>query len=160
MIKGQAAFHAADYSKAVHQFRHAAVDDPQNPRLLLLLSQSLLATGRFDEAAGAAQAAMRHLPKDQWGSVVTRYAELYGRPEDYTSHLRSLEAAIRERPKDPALRFLIAYHYSYLGFRKEALEQLDRVAIELPRDEIARDLRKLTRDALTRTVQARVTEQQ
>jgi tetratricopeptide (TPR) repeat protein len=148
--RGEAAFRAGDYAKARYEWRHAAVDDPQNPRLLLLLSQALFASGHFDEAAGAAQAGMRQLPKEAWGGVIVRYGDLYGRPEDYTAQLRALEKAIQEKPKDPALRFLAGYHYAYLGFRKEAVDQLDRALKVSPRDELAKELRKATVDSLAK----------
>ncbi|MBS0263839.1 MAG: tetratricopeptide repeat protein [Planctomycetes bacterium] len=140
--RAETAFHNGEYAVAVQAFRHAAVDDPQNALITLLLGQALFATGQFDEAAGATQAALRQLAREQWGVTVTHYAELYGKPADYTDQLHSLESAIRKHPDDPALRFLAGYHYAYLGFTTEAIDQLN-VALKLaPRDEISRQLRQ------------------
>lgn len=139
--KGEAAFRAGDYKGAVYAWRHAVIDDPQNPLVLMLLGQALFATGHFDEAAGATQGAMQMLPKEHWGVVVKNFRELYGNTLDYTTHLRALEQAEAEKPKDPALRFLAGFHYAYLGYPKESIDQLDKGLKIAPRDEMARQLR-------------------
>jgi len=139
--RGEAAFRAGKYDDAVYAFRHAVVDAPQNAVLLLQLSQALFATGKYEEAAGATQAAMRMLPKEEWGAIVSRYPEVYGKSQDYTQQLKSLEKALKHKPKDPALRFLAGYHYGYLGFLKPSIEQLDKVIEIEPRDEMAKKLR-------------------
>jgi tetratricopeptide (TPR) repeat protein len=148
--RGEAAFKAADYREAAYALRHAAVDDPRNGVLTMLLGQALFATGEFDEAAGATQAAMRLLPKAEWGIVVSHYQDIYGNSQDYTTQLRSLEKAMEEKPGNPALRFLAGFHYAYLGFQKQALEQLEKGLKLAPRDEIARQLRDETRSRLVK----------
>ena len=90
----------------------------------MLLGQALFATGKFDEAAGATQAAMHSLPKDKWGVVVGNYKELYGNTQDYTDQLRALEKAVKDKPDNPALRFLLGFHYAYLGYPQQAVDQL------------------------------------
>ena len=59
--------------------------------------------------------AMKDLPQEKWGSVVTNYTQLYGKTQDYTDQLRALEKARNEKPQDPAARFLLGDHYYYLG---------------------------------------------
>ena len=140
--QGKASFKKGDYAKAMYSFRHAVVDNPQDPKLLLLLAQSLFANGKFDEAAGATQAALHQLPKEEWGSVIAHYRQLYGRAEDYTAQLRVLEKAVNDKPEDPALRFLSGYHFAYLGFHKQAIDQLDRGLKLVPGDEMAKALRE------------------
>jgi Tfp pilus assembly protein PilF len=139
--KGEAEFRAGDYDAAVYALRHAAVDDPNNAVVTLLLGQALFATGKFDEAAGATQAAMRQLTKERWGVVISHYTELYRDTKDYTQQLRALERAMKEKPDEPALRFLAGFHYAYLGFTQQAVEQLERALKLAPRDEMARQLR-------------------
>lgn len=138
--RGTSAFKAGNYDRAAWSWRHAIVDDPQNPILVLRLSQALFAQGKYNEAAGAVQAAMRLLPKSEWGAVVIRYRSMYGKTTDYTLQLRALEKAIANKPNEPALRFLAAYHFGYLGFVKQSIEQLDHVIQYEPRDELARQL--------------------
>ena len=138
--RGETAFKKGDYQGAVYAWRHAIVDDPQNAVLVLLLSQGLFATGHYEEAAGATQAAMRILPKEHWGAVINRYHDLYGNQQDYTKQLRALEKAVSAKPNDAGLRFLAGYHYGYLGFYKQSMEQLERVMQIEPRDEVAKQL--------------------
>ena len=107
----------------------------------MLLGHALFASGQFDEAAGATQAAMHVLPKDQWGVVVTNFRELYGNTLDYTTQLRALETAVAEKPTNAALRFLAGFHYAYLGHPQLAIDQLDKGLKVEPRDEMAKQLR-------------------
>jgi tetratricopeptide (TPR) repeat protein len=138
---GETAFRAGDYQGAVYAWRHAVLDDQQNPVLVMMLGQALFATGQFNEAAGATQAAMHVLPKEHWGVVVTNFRELYGNVPDYTTQLRALETAVAEKPNDPALRFLAGFHYAYLGYPQFAIDQLDKGQKVEPRDEMAKQLR-------------------
>lgn len=139
--KGETDFKARDYKGAVYAWKHAVVDDPMNGVLLMMLSQAFFATGHFDESAGAAQQAMQILPKEEWGVVVKNYKELYTNVQDFTDQLRALEKAVKEKPKDPGLRFLAGFQYAYLGYPKEAVDQLDKGLKLAPRDEMARKLR-------------------
>jgi tetratricopeptide (TPR) repeat protein len=139
--RGEIAFSAGNYEAAVYDWRHAVIDDPQNPLVLMLLGQALFATGHYDEAAGATQAAMHLMPKDNWGVVVKNYRELYGNTRDYTTQIRALEAALRKEPNDPAMRFLAGFHYAHLGYPAEAVYQLDKGLLNSPNDEVAKLLR-------------------
>jgi len=139
--KGEASFKSGDYAGAETSWRHAVVDNPQNPVLGLMLGQALLATGKYDEAAGVTQTAMSQLPKDKWNVVVANSRELYGNYQDYTAHIRALESAARTKPNDPAIRFLMGYHYAYLGYPQQAIDQLDKVLSVNPNDTVAKQLR-------------------
>lgn len=46
--KGEASFKAGDYAGAVYAWRHAVIDDPQNPVIAMMLGQALFATGKYD----------------------------------------------------------------------------------------------------------------
>lgn len=139
--KGETQFKARDYKGAVYDWKHAAIDDPMNGVLMMMLSQAFFATGQYDEAAGAAQHGMQLLPKTEWGVVVKNYKELYGNIQDYTDQLRALEKAVKDKPNDPALRFLAGFQYAYLGYPKEAMDQLEKGIKFAPRDEMAKKLR-------------------
>jgi tetratricopeptide (TPR) repeat protein len=139
--KGEASFKSGDYAGAAYSWKHAIVDNSDNPVLGLMLGQALFATGKYEESAGMTQAALNQLPKDKWGVVVQNSRELYGNYQDYTSQLRALEGAARARTNDPALRFLLGYHYAYLGYPQQAVDQLDKVLSLAPGDEIAKQLR-------------------
>ena len=84
---------------------------------------------------------MSQLEKNQWGTVVGNYRELYGKAGDYTVQLRALEAAVKAKSADPAMRFLLGYHYAYLGFPQQAVDQLNQAVTLAPQDEMAKQLR-------------------
>jgi hypothetical protein len=139
--KGENDFKARDYKSAAYAWKHAALDDPGNGVLVMMLAQAFFATGQFDEAAGAVQQGMQLLPREEWGVVVKNYKELYTNVQDFTDQLRALEKAVKEKPKDPGLRFLAGFEYAYLGFPKEAVDQLDKGLKSAPNDQMARKLR-------------------
>jgi tetratricopeptide (TPR) repeat protein len=159
--QGELNFKAGKYQAAARDFRHALVDDPTNAGVLMLLGQTAFAMGQYNEAAGAIELAMKLLPEDKWGSIITDYTQLYGNPEDYTTQLRALEKARNEKRDDPAIRFLLGYDYYYLGHIKEALAELDK-AIQLePKDPFARKLRNLAATKLgLPTIEAPTTKAQ
>ena len=142
---GERAFKEGRYQDAVYNWRHAALDQEQNGALVLLLGQALFASGQYQDAAGATEAGMAQLPPDQWGVVVKNYEDLYSSRQAYTDQLRTLEAARKAKPDDPALRFLLGYHYFYLGYPSEAQQELERAMALQPKDLVAKDLLALTR---------------
>ncbi len=141
--QGEEAFQAGRYQEAVQKWQHALVDNPNNGGLMLLLSQGLYATGQFEPAAGALQLAMQMLPQSQWNTVVANYRELYPNIQNYTDQLRVLEKARTDKPNDPGLRFLLGYHYGYLGYPKEAVTELDKGIAIQPKDQLAVELRNV-----------------
>jgi tetratricopeptide (TPR) repeat protein len=139
--KGETDFKSRDYKGAVYAWKHAVVDDPTNGVLLMMLAQAFFATGQYNDAAGVVQQAMQVLPKEDWGVVVKNYKELYANIQDFTDQLRALEKAVKEKPNDPALRFLAGFQYAYLGYPKEAVDQLDKGLKFAPGDHTAKKLR-------------------
>jgi tetratricopeptide (TPR) repeat protein len=146
--QGEANFKAGKYQAAARDFRHALVDDPTNAGVLMLLGQTAFAMGQYNEAAGATELAMKLLPDDKWGSVITNYTQLYGKAQDYTDQLRAVEKARDQKPEEPAVRFLLGFHYCYLGHTKEALAELDKAIQLQPQDPFARQLRNMTASKL------------
>ncbi len=143
-MQGSRDFDMKHYGPAVENWRHALVEDSRNPRLILLLAQGLFQTGQFDEAAGAVQYALTLTPRKQWSEVVPRFGDLYkDNIFDYSAGLRELEKARTQKSEDPALRFLLGYHYSFLGYSEEAIRELDKLQKLAPKDDVARDLREM-----------------
>lgn len=140
VLEGENAFKTGRYGDALRHWQHALVDSPASGGLHLLVGQALFALGRFDEELAATRRGFELLPNDKWGEVVRNYTELYRGNQDYTDQLRSLEKE-RKAHDSPGVRFLLGYHYGYLGYSKEAVRELD-VALELdPANELARKLR-------------------
>ncbi len=137
---GESDFRAGKYDAAIGAFRHALVDEPNNAGLMMMTAQALFQTGKFTPAAAATELAMGALPEDKWGAVVQNYTQLYGNIGDFTNELKSLEAAVKAKPDDPALRFLLGFQYGYLNYPKQAVDELGK-AVELEgRDPAARKL--------------------
>ncbi|MEI8019879.1 MAG: hypothetical protein WCH39_16870, partial [Schlesneria sp.] len=87
-------------------------------------------------------------PEEKWDVVVKNFRDLYGKGEDYTSHVRALEKAARAKTDDPALRFLLGYHYGFLGYPAEAVKQLEKCLSLAPQDEVSRKLLRVFDDKL------------
>jgi hypothetical protein len=141
--QGEADFKAGKYQAAARDWQHALIDDPKNGGIIMMLAQALFATGQYDEAAGATQAAMQALPEDKWGVVVTNYSQLYGNVQDYTDQLRALEKARDAKPDNPAIRFLLGFHFGYLGYPKQAVRELDKAMTLAPKDLGSRKIREI-----------------
>src|SRR5262249_5603017 len=139
--KGEAAFKRGDYANAIREWQHALIDNQQDPLVTMLLGQALFASGKYDEAAGATQTAMRLLPKEEWGTVVNKHQELYGNGQDYANQLRALENSVADKPNDPGRRFLLGFQYSYLGYPQQGIDQLNQVLKLAPEDELSKVLR-------------------
>lgn len=138
---GNDAFRARDFANAVRWLRHAAVELPEDRHVVLLLSQALFATGQYEEAAGAAQQGLLSCEDpDEWGVVVKRFREYYSEAQDYHDQLKAIEYHVRNKPHDPAARFLLGYHYGLLGHAAEAVRELDVLLRAAPRDQLAREL--------------------
>ncbi len=109
--------------------RDAARRNARVGQVQQLLSLTLFALGKYDDAAAAAHAGLHHGKAWDWKTLKVRYATT----ADYTSHLRGLENSIRKQ-STPAKRFLIGYHYLMLGQPRAARAQFARAAKERPDD--------------------------
>ena len=140
-IKAEDEFRAGQYQQAANDFKHALVDNPQNGGNGLLLGQALFATGQFEQAAAITAASLNQLPQDKWGAVITNYKQLYGNQTDYNTQLKALETARDAAPDSAGLRFLLGYHFGFLGYPKQAVRELDRAIALAPQEPFAALLR-------------------
>ncbi len=138
---GEAAFRAGQYEAALRDWQHAMVDNRDNGAVVLLMAQALFQLGQYEGAAGTVQMAMQMLPEDEWSKVVNNYTDLYGNVQDYTNGVKALEKARGEKPDEPAMRFLLGYHFGYLGYPKQAVRELDKALDLQPKDLGAEKLR-------------------
>jgi tetratricopeptide (TPR) repeat protein len=143
---GEISFKKGDYKQAMREWRHALLEDPQNGTLVMMMAQAQFQTGDFNQAAGAVQAGMMMLSKDKWGVVVGNFKELYSETQDYVDQVKVLEKAIKDEPKNPALRFLVGFHYLYLGYPAEAIRELKAGEEEAKTDQSMKELIKVAEE--------------
>ncbi len=146
--QGEAAFKGRDYKEAVRHWRHALLDDPSSGTLVLMLAQAHFAVGEYAQGAGAVQMGMRMLPKEKWGVVVSNFRDLYSNTQDYVDQVKELEKAVKDKSKDPALRFLVGYHYLYLNYPAEALREFKSLDEEAKNDQAMKELVKVAEEEL------------
>jgi hypothetical protein len=132
-----AAFQEGDYGNATRLASHAAIDNPKNPDVHMLLSLGLFAVGQYRGAAMEAHAVAALGTVPDWPKL----AGLYGNNVNpYTDHLRALEKFVRNNPSAPEGRFLLGFQYMIDGHRTVAQDQL-LLALKLaPRDRLAAQL--------------------
>jgi len=140
MRRAEAAFRAGRYDEAVRMANHAAVEMPNNPKVLLLLGQALFAVGDYGAAAGAIHQGMGMSDPKSWGAFVQSFRQFYGNVNDYTEQLRRLEKFVQERRDASYAHFLLGYHYGYLGYPEEARRELAEAVRLEDRDELAGQL--------------------
>ena len=117
-----------------------------NPLAHFLLAQALFAVGKYREAAGTTQQVLMLLPQEKWGQSISDYKKLYTNPKDYSDQLKSLAKAAADKPNDPALRFLLGFHYGYSGRVADAVRELNKLVQLEPKDQLGRKLRDLMAD--------------
>ena len=144
--QGEYAFRARDYMAANRDWQHAVVDDPSNGTLAMKLALAMFAVGKYREAAGTTQQVLVLLPQEKWGQAVSDYKKLYANPKDYLDQLKSLAKAAADKPNDPALRFLLGFHYGYSGRVADAVRELNKLVQLEPKDQLGRKLRDLMAD--------------
>ena len=144
--QGEYAFRARDYMAANRDWQHAVVDDPSNGALAMKLALAMFAVGKYREAAGTTQQVLMLLPQENWGQAVSDYKKLYANPKDYLDQLKSLAKAAADKPNDPALRFLLGFHYGYSGRVADAVRELNKLVQLEPKDQLGRKLRDLMAD--------------
>jgi len=144
--QGEHAFQARDYMAANRAWQHAVVDDPSDGALAMKLALALFAVGKYREAAGTTQQVLMLLPQEKWGQAISEYKKLYTNPKDYSEQLKSLAKAAADKPNDPALRFLLGFHYGYSGRVADAVRELNKLIQLEPKDQLGRKLRDLMAD--------------
>jgi hypothetical protein len=122
---GRDAFATGEYGRAVQRFRQATVVSPREPVAHFLLAQSLVALGKYGDAANSIHAGLTLQP--EWPTFRFRPIELYAaNVADYADHLRRLDEVLRQRPDDAVLLFLNAYQLWFDGRREEARQLFQR----------------------------------
>lgn len=137
------AFRAGRCRGALAELDQVASADPDHAHAWLLRSHALVALGHYAQAAESLSQAIERLPPEDWGRFTADFSDWYPSVSAYGRQLRRLEQFVGENPDRPEGHILLGYHYGFLGYRHEALQQLE-AALELDeRDPLARRLRDL-----------------
>jgi hypothetical protein len=131
------AFQQGEYSAAARLAAHAALDEPRNPNVHLLLSLGLFAVGQYRGAAMEAHAVAALGAVPDWPKLLGLYDN---NVESYTEHLRALEQYVRNNPTAPDGRFLLGFQYMMDGHRSVAQDQFLESLRLMPRDSLAAKL--------------------
>jgi tetratricopeptide (TPR) repeat protein len=132
-----AAFQQGDYMNATRLASHAAIDDPKNPDIHLLLSLGMFAGGQYRGAAMEAHAVAALGAVPDWPKLLGFYGN---NVEPYTTHLRALEKFVGSKPSAPEGRFLLGFQYMMEGYHPVAQDQLLQALKLTPRDHLAAQL--------------------
>ncbi len=131
-----AAFQSGDYANAVRLAGHAAIDQPRDANVHLLLSMGLFALGNYRGAAMEAHAVAALGPIPDWNTVYG----FYGDVETYTKQLRALETFVHNNPKAPEGQFLLGFVYLIDGYQSAARDEFLPALMAAPQDRIAAEL--------------------
>jgi hypothetical protein len=134
-----AAFQEGDYGNATRLAGHAAIDNPKNPDVHMLISLGLFAAGHYRPAAMEAHAVAALGGVLDWPQLLA----LYNKDVDaYTKQLRALEKYVRDNPQSPDGRFLLGFQYMMDGHRVPAQDQFLESLRIMPQDQLAAQLLK------------------
>ena len=122
-------FQAGRYETALKQLQLITAADANNGFAWLLASHAQFALEHFAESSTSLRRALTLLPENEWGQILDRYRDYY-RATRYTTHLRSLENFVAAHPAESATHLLLGYHYGSLGYRPQAIAQLQRAAVD------------------------------
>jgi tetratricopeptide (TPR) repeat protein len=131
------AFREGNYKSALRLAGHAAVDNPRDPNMHLLLSLSMFAEGNYQGAAVEAHAIAAAGTKVDWPAVMGFYNN---NVDAYTTQLRALEAYVVKNPSSAAARFLLGFHYLAEGHKAAAQTEFLQALNAFPQDPITADL--------------------
>ncbi|TWU13255.1 hypothetical protein CA54_20880 [Symmachiella macrocystis] len=127
------AFYAGDLKTAMEKIELAIKEMPSNSDLHQFRSLVLFSMKQYGQAAASAHVALTAGPGWNWDTL----KNLYPSADIYTARLRDLEETRDQNKQDPAIRFLLAYHYLMLNHIESAAKELTQVVALEPRDELA-----------------------
>jgi tetratricopeptide (TPR) repeat protein len=132
----QAAFKDSDYATALVKTEQALKDFPDDPVLHEFRALVCFAQGKYKQASTILHALLASGPGWDW----TTMSSLYASTKTYEGQLAALERATGERPEDPALQFLLAYHFMTIGNAEGAKAALAQAKKLLPNDPVVAQL--------------------
>jgi tetratricopeptide (TPR) repeat protein len=130
------AFRGRDYDRALYFVDQAIKQLPEEGDLFQFRSLILFAKGEYPLSAEAAYTALTEGPGWNWNTLY----EFYGDANQYTRHLRYLEAATKANSDSAAHHFLLAYHCLMLNQVETGRKKLQRVLELQPAEPLTKQL--------------------
>jgi tetratricopeptide (TPR) repeat protein len=132
--EGLSQFKSGAYQEALVNFDAALRQLPGDPVVHEVRALALFASGDYKQAGAALNSFLSSAPGMDW----TTMSSLYGNTDDYTLQLRNLEQYCQSHPNDAAAYFVLAYHYLTTGSKDNAVQALNVVVKNQPKDYIAK----------------------
>lgn len=132
--EGLALFKSADYKAALAKFDAALVKLPGDPVVHEVRALALFALGDYKPSAAALNSFLSSAPGMDW----TTLSGLYGQVDDYKAQLAKLEAFTEANPNDAASHFVLAYHALVIDDKQAAVNALEVVVKNQPKDSTAK----------------------
>lgn len=139
LSEAMAAFRRNDTNTALELMNRAVAESPNDPALHEFRALVLFAKSDYGQAAATIHSVLALGPGWDWATLSSFYPDV----AVYTLQLRALEQFVDEHPRDPAGRFLLAYHYLSIGHPQAAVGHLEIVVEQFPEDRVAKDLLKM-----------------
>jgi tetratricopeptide (TPR) repeat protein len=130
------AFSDGNYDQALTLTNQSLQTAPRDAAINEFRSLCLFALKQYQDSAATLHAVLAAGPGWDWTTMIS----LYGDKDAYPNQLRALENAVRARPEDAALRFLLAYHYFTCNHKDAAVAQWKKAAELQPKDNLSAQL--------------------
>jgi hypothetical protein len=126
----RSAFRRGDYGSAIRWGAHAAVEDPRDQQMHLLLAMSMCAMSDYRGAEREVRAMVSNNQIPDWATL----SSLYGDVQTFTGHLRALEGFVWSHSSAVEGRFLLGFVYLAEGYPDAARTELAQAARLAPHD--------------------------
>jgi tetratricopeptide (TPR) repeat protein len=126
-------FYAGDYTAALASTDAALKELPTDAVIHEFRALTLFAMGNYQESAATLYAVLSAGPGWDW----TTMSGLYPDVATYEAQLRAAEEYRGLHADDPAILFVLAYHYTTAGHDDAALNQLQQLIKLTPNDPLA-----------------------
>jgi tetratricopeptide (TPR) repeat protein len=127
------AFQQGNYAEADRECEQALRLLPRDANLHEFRALCQFAQSKYQDAAATLYEVLTAGPGWDWNTV----SSFYPSAQTYTTQLRTLERYVREYPRDPGQRFVLAYHYLVLDEGDAIRDQLEEVVKLQPNDKVA-----------------------
>ncbi len=134
--QARAAFKSDDFTQAYAFSRQAIQKEPNDPLLHEFNAVCLFTLGDYKRSAAVLNNVLAVSPGMDWTSFIGLFSSL----DEYTKHLRKLEAYCKANPNDGAAYFVVSYLYLVGGYSEEATKALKVVTAKQSNDATAQQL--------------------